>query len=109
MQTEAISKELDLIKQIIGNSPNGLRVSALEVVLRFHGQSIPRRTLQRRLDTHLPRGAFSSQVKAAPSFTSGCWAMTLLSFRLLQILPKSNRMSRYRQRHFKSEMQFAGH
>lgn len=53
MQKEAISKELDLIAQILNESASGVGVSALEARLQARGHSLPRRTLQRRLDSLL--------------------------------------------------------
>ena len=53
MQTEAISKELDLIEQIIADVANGSGISKLEAALKDRNHPIPRRTLQRRIDNLL--------------------------------------------------------
>jgi Fic family protein len=53
MQKDAILEELTLIEQTIGESPGGVGISALEANLKSRGHPMPRRTLQRRLDSLL--------------------------------------------------------
>jgi Fic/DOC family len=50
MQAKNNSKQLDLIEQIFNANPNGIGISALETSIAALGQTMPRRTLQRRLD-----------------------------------------------------------
>jgi Fic family protein len=61
MDSKSIAEELGVVEQAIASSEGGYGISALEEALAARNHSIPRRTLQRRLDALLAEGRILSE------------------------------------------------